>query len=134
MEKIFVYGSLRLGFWNFDKVLRHRVSHVQKAVIKGTLYQLPAGYPALLQGNSIIHGEVFTLSKATTLKSIDLLEGYIEEGSNNLYVRQKSPVFLEDGTQIDCWVYRYTDETYVLQKGQLIPHGDWSKFILSKPF
>lgn len=134
MEDLFVYGSLRLGFWNFNKVLKHRISNVQKGTIKGTLYQLPEGYPVALAGNGIIHGEVFTLSKTNTLKNIDLLEGYIESDPNSLYTREKLPVLLENGDTLDCWFYKYINERYALTKGKRIAHGDWSKFILSQPF
>ena len=89
MEKVFVYGSLRTDFWNYDKVLKNRVRQVEKGQIKGDLYHLPAGYPAVILGEGTVYGEVITLSQDKILKSLDLLEGYMGEGEENLYVRVK---------------------------------------------
>ncbi|MEG0318844.1 MAG: gamma-glutamylcyclotransferase, partial [Niameybacter sp.] len=75
MEKIFVYGSLRQDFWNYDKVLKNRVCHIEQGTIKGSMYHLPAGYPAVISGTDDIHGEVMTMSQHKLLKSLDFLEG-----------------------------------------------------------
>ena len=77
MEKIFVYGSLMRGFHNHDKVLRHRIKHVERGTIQGNLYHLPAGYPAIVEVEKAIQGEVFTIIQDKIIKSLDLLEGYL---------------------------------------------------------
>lgn len=128
MEKVFVYGSLRTDFWNYDKVLKNRVRQVEKGQIKGDLYHLPAGYPAVILGEGTVYGEVITLSQDKILKSLDLLEGYMGEGEENLYVRVKQKVHLEDGSQKMCWVYIYVDEKVAKKEGKYIPHGDWKEF------
>lgn len=133
MEKIFVYGSLRQEFWNHDKVLKNRLRSIVPGTICAELYHLPAGYPAITSGNDTVYGEVCTLSQAKHLKSIDLLEGYTGDPSIDLYTREKKTVTYADGTQEDCWVYIYMDENYVKQKGQYVAHGDWRKFMHSKP-
>ena len=79
MEKIFVYGSLLKDFWNHDRVLKHRVRSIEKGTIKGELYHLPAGYPAIISGENLIYGEICTLTHHKHLKSIDLLEGQIRK-------------------------------------------------------
>lgn len=130
MKKIFVYGSLRQGFWNYDKVLKHRIKNIELGSIKGfSLYHLPEGYPAIIKGEDIIHGEICTLSNAKHLKSIDLLEGYAGDASTDLYTRIKQPVLLSTGEEELCWVYVYTNPQYVQNKGKYIPHGDWKKFM-----
>ncbi|MBS5316997.1 MAG: gamma-glutamylcyclotransferase [Clostridiales bacterium] len=128
MEKVFVYGSLRTDFWNYDKVLKNRVRQVEKGQIEGDLYHLPAGYPAVILGEGTVYGEVITLSQDKILKSLDLLEGYMGEGEENLYVRVKQKVHLEDGSQQMCWVYIYVDEKVAKKEGKYIPHGDWKEF------
>lgn len=132
MEKIFVYGSLRQEFWNHDKVLKNRLRSIDPGTIKGELYHLPAGYPAITTGDDTIHGEVCTLSQAKHLKSIDLLEGYTGDPSIDLYTREKKTVTFADGHTEDCWVYIYMDKNHVKQKGQYISHGDWRKFMWDK--
>ncbi|MBU3812124.1 MAG: gamma-glutamylcyclotransferase [Candidatus Niameybacter stercoravium] len=130
MEKVFVYGSLRTDFWNYDKVLKNRVRQVEKGKIKGDLYHLPAGYPAVIPGEGTVYGEVVTLSQDKILKSLDLLEGYMGEGEGeeNLYVRVKQKVHLEDGSQQMCWAYIYVDEKAAKKEGKYIPYGDWKEF------
>lgn len=132
MEKIFVYGSLMSGFWNYDKVLKNRVLKVEKASVEGELYHLPAGYPAVVEGQARVEGEVMTISQEKLLKSLDLLEGYMGEGEDNLYERQKKIVQLEDGTQEECWVYIYVDQKSARKEGKPIRHGNWRNFIERK--
>lgn len=128
MEKIFVYGSLMKNLWNYDKVLKNRIRRVEKGSIRGTLYHLPEGYPAVIEGDTPVYGEVCTLSNRRLIKSLDLLEGYMGPGENNLYERQKMSVTLEDGTQTECWSYIYVNEKYAKKKGTLVTHGDWRKY------
>ena len=89
---------------------------------------MPAGYPAVILGEGTVYGEVITLSQDKILKSLDLLEGYMGEGEENLYVRVKQKVHLEDGSQQMCWVYIYVDEKVAKKEGKYIPHGDWKEF------
>ena len=133
MEKIFVYGSLLKDFWNHDRVLKNRVRCIEKGTIKGELYHLPAGYPAITSGENLIHGEICTLSHNKHLKSIDLLEGYTGDEKIDLYTREKRTVTLQDGSTTECWVYIYMDENYVKRKGKYIEHGDWAKFMRNNP-
>lgn len=132
MEKIFVYGSLRQDFWNYDKVLKNRVRHIEKGKIKGELYHLPAGYPAVVEGNDDVYGEVITFTQDKLLKSLDFLEGYFGEDKENLYIRRKCEISLEDGSKEWCWVYIYVDEKEARKEGIYISHGDWKRFIEEK--
>lgn len=129
MEKIFVYGSLMSGFWNYDKVLKNRVRKVEKGVVRGELYHLPAGYPAIVDGKARVTGEVMTISQDKLIKSLDLLEGYMGEGEDNLYERKKKTVILEDGRKEECWVYLYVDQKTARKEGKCIPHGSWRSFM-----
>ncbi len=44
--RLFVYGTLKKGFWNFDRFCTRAIS-IEPATTWGRLYQLPAGFPAL---------------------------------------------------------------------------------------
>ena len=44
--RLFVYGTLKKGFWNFDRFCTLTIS-IEIATTWGRLYQLPAGFPAL---------------------------------------------------------------------------------------
>ncbi|MGL4797788.1 MAG: gamma-glutamylcyclotransferase family protein [Cellulosilyticaceae bacterium] len=128
MEKIFVYGSLRTQFWNHDKVLKNRVRKVEEATIKGELFHLPEGYPAVVEGKETIYGELLTVSQEKILKSIDFLEGYFGEGEDNLYVRKKIKVATEAGEE-EGWTYMYVNASYAKKKGRKVAKGDWAHFV-----
>lgn len=46
-DGIFVYGTLMSGFINHDLYLAEHIVTMQPAKIKGRLFHLPVGYPAL---------------------------------------------------------------------------------------
>ncbi len=109
-NKIFVYGTLLKDFWNYKRYLEGRIKEIKPGKTYGLLYHLPEGYPALLPGNGTVEGEIMGPVDANLLKSLDRLEGYSEWRSNNLYVRDKKKVFTQDGEELICWMYIYTDE------------------------
>ena len=51
--RLFVYGTLKKGFWNFDWFCT-RAINTEPATTWGSLYQLPAGFPALKVPESCI--------------------------------------------------------------------------------
>ena len=89
INRVFVYGTLMKGFWNYKWFLDDRISRIIPGKTYGLLYHLPEGYPALLSGNEIIEGEVMEPVDEELLKSLDRLEGYDKWSNNNLYVRRK---------------------------------------------
>jgi gamma-glutamylcyclotransferase (GGCT)/AIG2-like uncharacterized protein YtfP len=129
LNKVFVYGTLMKNFWNHKRYLEGRISRIIPGKTYGLLYHLPEGYPALLAGNKIVKGEVIEPVDENLLKSLDRLEGYVEGRSNNLYVRDIKNILTEDGEEMVCWVYIYTDERYAQDNGILVPDGDWRKFM-----
>ncbi|MEG1087813.1 MAG: gamma-glutamylcyclotransferase family protein, partial [Cetobacterium sp.] len=61
-KKIFVYGSLREGFFNYDKYLVNKVSPASLGKVNGKLFHLShKGYPALLDGEEEVIGELMEL-------------------------------------------------------------------------
>ena len=131
MERVFVYGSLREGFWNFQRLLKGKVNSITSAEIKGILYHLPEGYPAVIEGDGNVKGEVVELVDDDLLVKLDNLECYRGEGQNNLYDRKNIKVRLEGGEDIYCWVYFYNRGNFqhLKENGVLITDGDWKKFI-----
>ena len=55
---IFVYGSLREGFFNYDKYLSGKISKKMNAKLNNVeLYHMPyKGYPAIINGQDSILG------------------------------------------------------------------------------
>lgn len=96
-EKVFVYGSLKTGFFNNLLFLQHsecleRDIHTDPEFC---MYDSGCGYPYLIDGNYSIVGEVY-LVNSHTLKDLDRLEGV----SSGFYKRVQRNV----GGHV-CWVY-----------------------------
>ena len=73
--RLFVYGTLKKGFWNFDRFCTRAVS-IEPATTWGRLYQLPAGFPALEVPESSIlaTGTADPLADTRTQNAIQLPE------------------------------------------------------------
>lgn len=129
INKVFVYGTLMKGFWNYKRYLEGRISRITPGRTHGLLYHLPEGYPALLEGNSIVEGEIMEPVDENLLKSLDRLEGYSKWSNNNLYIREVRNILTEDGEEVSCWIYIYTAERYAKKNGIPVPSGNWKEFM-----
>jgi gamma-glutamylcyclotransferase (GGCT)/AIG2-like uncharacterized protein YtfP len=63
MLKLFVYGTLKRGFWNYDRFCSG-VLDVEEAVVQGHLFEMPSGIPILRVPEEIIlaHGSTDPLA------------------------------------------------------------------------
>lgn len=135
-KKIFVYGSLREGFYNYEKYLSGKVNTPCLGKIPGKLYHLShKGYPALLDGNDEVVGEIMEMKDFyKDIIPMDEMEGYIsfEDTSLNEYTRTSMLVKnLETNEDEVCYVYKYeqyTDEDFKVH-AEYIPHGDWKAYM-----
>lgn len=137
-KKIFVYGSLREGFFNYDKYLNGKVLKPTLAKVKGKLYHLSdKGYPALLDGNDEVIGEIMEMKDFyKDIVPMDEMEGYFspENTSLNEYTRTVMTVKnLETNEEEECYVYKYEQYTQDDFKNHAVylPTGDWKKYMLS---
>ncbi|MEQ8170714.1 MAG: gamma-glutamylcyclotransferase family protein [Candidatus Eremiobacterota bacterium] len=120
---IFVYGNLMEGFGNYNKYLKGRVLYRTEGEARGKLYHLPAGYPAMIDGDDVIKGEIMEI-KDEDIKILDELEGYYGENKHNLYDRFKREVKTAENGSFMCWIYFYRNIDYVKTCGIYIPHGN----------
>jgi len=67
MTTLFVYGTLKRGYWNHDRFCRG-VLDVQEAVVRGRLYELPSGIPVLEvpEADILAHGTADPLADVAT--------------------------------------------------------------------
>ena len=80
MQKIFVYGTLLKDYRNYRKYLENHVGHIQSAYVRGTLYSIKnKDYPALLEGNDFIAGEIMEIDDSLC-DVLDRLEGFRGDG------------------------------------------------------
>jgi gamma-glutamylcyclotransferase (GGCT)/AIG2-like uncharacterized protein YtfP len=73
--RIFVYGTLKRGYWNHDRFCSQAV-HIEPATTWGRLYHLPAGFPALEIPDCRIlaHGTADPLADTQIQNNIELPE------------------------------------------------------------
>lgn len=131
-RKIFVYGSLMEGFFNYKKYLEGNVLSKENASIEGKLYDMPhKGYPAVINGPDTVYGELYTLKDFNkNLEALDKMENYFGENDpNNEYNRIIVSVTLESGEKEDAYMYFYNLESSSDFKNNsiYIAHGDWRK-------
>lgn len=113
---LFVYGTLMRGGERAGLAGRGRRG---AAWIHGTLYDLPAGYPAItLGGEGRVHGEWCDPVSDTQLRLLDLYEG-VDEG---LYRRVLTDVHTRTAT-FRAWVWVMEDP--LAHGGRAIPSGRW---------
>lgn len=82
MIRVFVYGTLREGMYNFEKYYKGHVVHREMGYVKGELYTIKDKvYPALIPGDNWVLGEVMDMDESFSLKEVDEMEGFYGEGN-----------------------------------------------------
>ncbi|WP_251711774.1 gamma-glutamylcyclotransferase family protein [Lactococcus ileimucosae] len=130
LNKVFVYGSLRTDMFNYDKYLKGEVLESYPGKIKGSLFHIEnKGYPAIIEGNSEILGEIFILRDfPKNIAVLDEMENFFPDNRDESeYLRCTSLAQLSDGQKEEVYYYHYNSTAAVNTKDQLIPvdSGDW---------
>ena len=138
---LFVYGSLREGFFNYDKYLAGKVSKKKNARLENMrLHHMPyKGYPAITPGSDTILGEIIVINEddyEETVKAMDKMEGFISENNpENEYHKVVLEVEnLQTKEKEKCFVYFYNkdkDKDFD-SKAIYLPDGDWKEYMLKK--
>jgi len=131
---LFVYGSFMTGMVHHNKVQAF-VKEAKPATTLGTLYRLPVGYPTLLEGSSVVHGELLLLENLKELiKIIDEFEGYsITCPEKSLYLRTEREVMVE-GAKKPVVAHAYLLNPVKLPKeASVIESGDWREVFSKQP-
>jgi len=127
--RVFVYGTLQPGGLYWDRFCEGRVEVVGPAKVPGTLYGLPAGYPALsLEGEGWVHGVILELDSADTLAGIDGLEGFRpgRPSEENEYDRRKVEAFDGNGSPLGpVWTYAMDLGRIKQAGGRFIESDSW---------
>ncbi len=136
--RIFVYGSLMKGFFNYEKYLKHRAVKVEKGKTKGVLYHLEnKGYPGMVDGDDEVYGEIITYTDEDLgLVEMDKLEGF--EGvydPESPYNRVSYEVVnLETNEIVILDAYKYNDcaSCNINDDKILIDSGSWSEYMSNR--
>ncbi|WP_320128585.1 gamma-glutamylcyclotransferase family protein [uncultured Sphaerochaeta sp.] len=132
--RLFVYGSLLEGFFNYEKTLVGQVISCVPAKVRGKLFhQCKKGYPALIPGEDWVFGELLELSHIEkTLPLIDEVEEYFGKDKENEYDRILTNVFaLTDNTWIEAHLYWYGLQDLGTKQNPVVylPTGDWRSYM-----
>jgi gamma-glutamylcyclotransferase (GGCT)/AIG2-like uncharacterized protein YtfP len=126
LNRVFVYGTLMQGMSNHQVVAPYLLA-ATPAQMKGILFDLAYGYPAVTDGDGLVIGELLELSEVTAaLAKLDSLEEY--HGQNcpeNLYDRVIREVVDHKGNKTPAYVYLWSKPEQVYSVGKRILNGDW---------
>lgn len=108
MVKIFVYGTLRKGIYNYDRYLKGKDTYRYDGYIKGSLKTIKEKiYPAYLpEGSNLIIGEIHEVDEKTA-ESLDELECYFGKNNpDNEYNKELLDIYNQNGEKItQAYVY-----------------------------
>ena len=133
-EKIFVYGTLRLGMYNYDQYLKDKNSFRQFAYVKGKLMTLKGkNYPALLlEGSDMVRGEIHEVD-SIFIGVLDELESYFgENNTDNEYNKVFCDIYDDNNKVIDripVYVYNTGNNGNVQLLDKVIECGDFFKYV-----
>ena len=133
-EKIFVYGTLRLGMYNYDQYLKDKNSFRQFAYVKGKLMTLKGkNYPALLlEGSDMARGEIHEVD-SKFIGVLDELESYFgENNTDNEYNKVFCDIYDDNNKVIDripVYVYNTGNNGNVQLLDKVIECGDFFKYV-----
>jgi gamma-glutamylcyclotransferase (GGCT)/AIG2-like uncharacterized protein YtfP len=116
---LFVYGTLRHGQENYSLLRGNTVAETPAVIERMALYSLRA-YPMIVEGDSVVCGELMTLHPriyTRLLADLDQLEGY-EPGIDRT----------EGRTELAAWVYVGDARILAQEPHILVAHGDWRRY------
>ena len=128
-DLVFFYGTLMAGFDRRRRAgIDDKLTYIGRGAIHAALFDLglyPAAVPA---PESTVCGEVYEMSDAVAvLAALDDIEGFrADDPDKSLYTRERTEVFLADGTRASAWVYFYNAP---LGQAQAIPSGDYLEHV-----
>lgn len=125
---LFVYGTLQPGYPNYQHYCHGRIIQAQPALVRGKLFALTAGYPALTPGEDWVQGWLLEFPDTSLLPALDELEDFTAAGppEHNLYQRQTIEVFDRQAQSIgQAWVYRMSQPQVLTLQGDYLPSGQW---------
>ena len=131
---LFVYGSMMKGMVHHNKVAA-MVKEVKPGTCEGTLYRLPVGYPAMVEGPGVVKGELLTLNNFKDLiKILDEFEGFsLTTPEKSLYMRVEKPITLEVGKKpVTSFVY-VLNNLKLPKESTVIDSGDYRASMQVQP-
>ncbi|MBI2480460.1 MAG: gamma-glutamylcyclotransferase [Planctomycetia bacterium] len=124
IEAIFVYGTLQRGEVR-ERCWPRKPVRIEWATIRGQLRDL-GEYPALVDGEDLILGELWHIAKAdmtATLATLDVVEWFGQD-DHDLYTRETVTCRTLAGEEQPAYTYRYARLADVALSPIIIPGPD----------
>lgn len=119
LERVFVYGTLKRGFGNGERLLSNARFIGVDSLQNFLMYSLGGAFPAIVPTDDparIVHGEVFEVTP-DEFQSLDRLEGY-----PSFYDRMRTVT--RKGENV--WVYyHHPDSGFIQNRSTLVEEGVW---------
>ena len=133
---VFFYGTLLTEFGRCRHAgINQLLSFRGHGSIAGSLYDLGLFPAAVPSQDGCVWGDVYcTPDPDAVLARLDEIEGAVatpDQPDASLYTRVQVPVTLDDGTDVEAWVYFYNAP---LGRGELIVSGDYREFLQGKRY
>jgi gamma-glutamylcyclotransferase (GGCT)/AIG2-like uncharacterized protein YtfP len=128
MLRVFVYGTLKPGQFNYQAYCSDLTTTIQPAKLRGQLFDLSVGYPGMIAGKDWVKGYLLSFKNAAVLADLDRLEDYQSDrpSHKNEYQREWVEVFdEEERTQGFAWAYFMSLEKVEQYEGIWVANGDW---------
>ena len=125
-DYFFVYGTLKVGGYYASDFDRLRVT-AEIATIKGyDLFNL-GSFPAIVEGDGEVHGELHEYAHPGVVTSImDEIEGFNGDSESSLYARKRIKIDVDSrcgGKTVDAIVYVFAQE--IPEGASKIEDGIW---------
>jgi gamma-glutamylcyclotransferase (GGCT)/AIG2-like uncharacterized protein YtfP len=125
----FFYGTLMSGFDRRQRLgLEDRIVRRGRGWIEAALFDM-GSYPAAVPSpDQRVWGELVQISDDDSVwRALDDVEGCdLSAPDQSLYIRRVVPVQLDDGAEVEAWVYFYNAP---LAGAPRIPSGDYLKHL-----
>jgi gamma-glutamylcyclotransferase (GGCT)/AIG2-like uncharacterized protein YtfP len=131
---LFVYGSLMKGMVHHNKIAP-ALKDVKPASCQGLLYRLPVGYPAMVEGEGTVRGELLTLNNFKELIAVlDEFEGHSPTNpEKSLYVRTEKQIQVDGAKKPTTSFVYILNKTKLPKEAHLIETGDYRAILASQP-
>ncbi|GAB4378187.1 MAG: gamma-glutamylcyclotransferase [Elainellaceae cyanobacterium] len=127
--RVFVYGTLQPGEQYYDTYCAGQVVAAQAAYVRGQLFDLALGYPAITEGKLLVYGVLLCFANPNILLALDELEDYDARRPAHLneYLRVQIEAFSLNHESLGMvWVYQMLPERIQRLGGIPLPAGRWT--------
>lgn len=123
--------------YNYEKYLKDKIIQSELAYVKGSLHEIKGVvYPALIDGENMIAGEIMEVDDDHIFDELDALEGYLGDMHiDNEYDKVIRSIYDDQGNEIDrlpVYVYNMRNEHQKNRLSSRIMEGDYVAFMCKK--